>query len=180
MPDVPPTLSPLVIFVNVFPCKSIIRQEFRSHFSIATPLNLGLEHIYRIMLRILNLYPNAATKADEDGNLPVHLAARHGYPQVLRKLLEHSSLVNDKNGYGWTPLMHAAANNQIDCVKFLLREGAKVNPKDKSNVSKVFPKWVVLLMVATHVTVLQICIQTSALKTLERCVLKMVTADTVL
>ncbi|KAA0194612.1 Transient receptor potential cation channel subfamily A member 1 [Fasciolopsis buskii] len=89
-------------------------------------------------MRILKLYPNAATKIDEDGNLPVHLAAKHGYPQVLKKLLEHSSLVNDKNGYGWTPLMHAAANNQIDCVKLLLSEGAKVNSKDKSKFTPLF------------------------------------------
>lgn len=70
--------------------------------------------------------------------------------------------------------MHAAANNQIDCVKLLLHEGAKVNSKDKSNVSKLFRKLVVLLMEMSYT----VCIQNSILKTAERCVLNMVAADT--
>ncbi|TPP56788.1 Transient receptor potential cation channel subfamily A member 1 [Fasciola gigantica] len=104
-----------------------------------TPLHVATMYgRYGIVLRILSLFPHTATQVDEDGNLPVHLAAKHGFPQVLKKLLEHSSVLNDKNGSGWTPLMFSAAHNQIDCVKLLLSEGAKVNAKDKSKFTALF------------------------------------------
>lgn len=39
--------------------------------------------------------------------------------------------MSSRHPYGWTPLLAAAANNQLDVVKYLTQHGADVNAQDK-------------------------------------------------
>lgn len=63
---------------------------------------------------------------DELGNLPIHLASKNGYCDVLEELLrarpEH---LNKLNSDGRTPLILAAESGQGDVVQMLLRFGAE-------------------------------------------------------
>lgn len=63
---------------------------------------------------------------DDSGNLPIHLASKNGYYDVLVELLraapEH---VNKLNSDGRTPLILAAESGQDDAVQLLVRFGAK-------------------------------------------------------
>ena len=54
------------------------------------------------------------------GEAPIHLAARDGYKDIVKLLLEEDDIVDtlQDNG-GFTPLHHAARNNQEKVIEFL-------------------------------------------------------------
>jgi uncharacterized protein len=59
--------------------------------------------------------------------MPLHSAAAARSVPIARLLLEHGAPVNARQGggdLGFTPLMEAAFNGQIDMVETLLRHGA--------------------------------------------------------
>lgn len=56
---------------------------------------------------------------------PLYLtAAANGDAETLRKLIAENTAVNASDKIGATPLMYAARNNQIECMKILLEAGA--------------------------------------------------------
>lgn len=56
----------------------------------------------------------------------IHVCARNGNIDGLKLLIKYDGNINEVSGYG-TPLWFACRYNQIKCVKFLLKRGAKIN-----------------------------------------------------
>jgi ankyrin repeat protein len=66
-------------------------------------------------------------------------AVRDGNVDALDRLLRKGVKVNTRWRYfGWTGLMYAAYHGHLDCVRFLLRNGADVNKKSKMYWRLVF------------------------------------------
>ncbi|KAJ1910564.1 Glycerophosphocholine phosphodiesterase [Tieghemiomyces parasiticus] len=108
----------------------------RSHLStpLAIACKLGLNDIAAFLLaRGAN-----CNSTDEDGETPLHLAARGGHVGILKLLVraEASSdgAVADLNHqdarYGWTPLEVAAREGHLACVQLLIDAGADPNVLD--------------------------------------------------
>lgn len=58
-------------------------------------------------------------------------AAQCGHMLILGELLKHGSEINARfEPIGWTALMLAVLNNQLEAVKLLLRHGADPKLKD--------------------------------------------------
>ena len=74
--------------------------------------------------------------ADDQGETPLHLAARKGHTgsRLLERMLKFPGLdLNAKDGErGWTALHGAAQRGRADIVQLLLDAGAEVNPLDDS------------------------------------------------
>lgn len=49
---------------------------------------------------------------DNDQHTPLHLAAKHGYDQIVRLLLQKGSDIEAKNKVGHTPIMDASENGE--------------------------------------------------------------------
>lgn len=63
-----------------------------------------------IAKKLLTLYPNYTWKADENGFIPLHYAARESNFEITKLILEQdSSLATQFNNHGYTPLHLAAA-----------------------------------------------------------------------
>jgi len=60
---------------------------------------------------------------------PLHEAARGGYPEIVKLLLEKGAQVNIRNEGGATPLHYAARNGNIEVMEILLENGADVTQK---------------------------------------------------
>ena len=61
----------------------------------------------------------------------LHYAAKAGYVDVLRILLESEQIIVDvTDDGGWTPLIWAVEHDQIDSVKLLLKRNAEPNLRD--------------------------------------------------
>lgn len=65
-----------------------------------------------------------------DENL-LHISAANGCLEIVKEILdqkeENRRVVDRKNKFGWTPLMQAIRNGNIDTVKLLLERNADVN-----------------------------------------------------
>ena len=63
----------------------------------------------------------------------MHLAAQVGNIQIMRSLFQKSKL-NEYDKFGFTPLHYAVKNGHLDCVQYLVQQGARINkPVQKSN-----------------------------------------------
>lgn len=74
---------------------------------------------------------------DDNGAIPLHMAARAGHAEIVRLLLNNGALVTAVTcnstygpGHGSTPLHFAARSGSLDCVEELLAWGADRTQKD--------------------------------------------------
>lgn len=70
------------------------------------------------------------SKSFKNKNLTIS-ASIHGYLDMVKLLLEAGDNVDQRDNYGYTPIIYACKQNDIDLVRFLLEKGARVN--DKAN-----------------------------------------------
>ncbi|KDO19582.1 TKL protein kinase [Saprolegnia parasitica CBS 223.65] len=66
------------------------------------------------------------------GRTPLHDAARCGYLEIVRLLLEKGAAIDVKAINGGTPLHGAALHGQLEIVRFLLAKGAAIDVKSKN------------------------------------------------
>ena len=65
---------------------------------------------------------------------PLHSAARHGYLDIVKVLIESGANVEVKEeNYDCTPLHYAASNEHLEITKLLVEKKADVNSMNKSN-----------------------------------------------
>jgi hypothetical protein len=57
------------------------------------------------------------------GNVPIHFAARSGYLEIVKCLIEHGA-VYDSHNKGMSPMEAAACNGNINILKYLIEEKA--------------------------------------------------------
>ena len=80
---------------------------------------------------IWDLLVPMSTNEITKGNVPLHYAAKHGYPKVVTYLIYNKTAdVNVKNKYGTTPLHLASKRGSGEILKFLIKNGADVNARD--------------------------------------------------
>ena len=73
----------------------------------------------------------ALESKNEQGCMPLHVAAYAGHTEVVNFLLKKGADVQAKDEEGWTPLHHAAAGGHPQTVQLLVKSGADVNAKDR-------------------------------------------------
>ena len=91
-------------------------------WDIARCIRIGAEPDARI----------AAAKGSEGWQTPLLYAVRHGNLEAARALIDAGADVNARDGYGVTPLHHAASENVTGIGKMLIKAGADVNMQDES------------------------------------------------
>ncbi|PZC73699.1 hypothetical protein B5X24_HaOG208970 [Helicoverpa armigera] len=74
---------------------------------------------------------NIVNTPDDAGYMPLHYAARKGYTNICKILLQNGALIDAKTKSGLaTPLLKAAAAGKIETIKFLIHSGACVDVQD--------------------------------------------------
>jgi uncharacterized protein YegJ (DUF2314 family) len=81
--------------------------------------------------------PDLINAQTDEGETPVHQAAKYGQLETLRFLLERGGAVNAKSKQGVTPLHLAAGFGELKTVKFLLEKGAEVDPKEETGMTPI-------------------------------------------
>ncbi|KAK2776199.1 ankyrin-2 ankyrin [Colletotrichum kahawae] len=85
--------------------------------------SIGSVDCYRALLHCKNA-KIVEGEPGQEGNLPLHIAARNGHKHAVEYILSlhsnHKYYVNERNIYQQTPLMHAAMSGEYDVVQFLL------------------------------------------------------------
>lgn len=85
------------------------------------------------VIRMLIKHGAETSRAMEDGQTPLHFAAKQPKATALKELLERNIDIDPTDKTGKTPLHFAAANTLPDCCQALLEEGADVLVKDASS-----------------------------------------------
>jgi ankyrin repeat protein len=98
--------------------------------AIKVLLKQEVETLEKVVANLLLKEGNINAVIDEKKNTVLHLAAAHGYIEVVKALLQKKAKINARARNGITPLHMAVRNNQIKIIKLLLEHGAKVDARD--------------------------------------------------
>lgn len=103
------------------------------------PLNLACEHGSEAVVELL-LQHGAKLLPDAEGLYPQHLVARSGKTSQLLLLLKQFGADLDQVDklYGWTPLVHAASEGNVDCLQALLKVGVDANIVDEKDLPALY------------------------------------------
>ncbi|XP_065835404.1 myotrophin-like [Oscarella lobularis] len=90
------------------------------------------------MDRVKALAPkNDLNKELLNGRMAIHFAADYGQADVISYLAEKGANVNVPDKHGITPLLSAIYEGHADCVKLLIKLGAKKDGKAPSGDSYI-------------------------------------------
>jgi ankyrin repeat protein len=89
------------------------------------------------MLELL-IGAGADVNKGENGNKPLHFAAKNGHEKCLGLLLRACAPVDGGPTKELTPLMAAALYDHPECVELLLNAGADVKREEKSGANSLF------------------------------------------
>eukprot|EP00118_Oscarella_pearsei_P024796 m.306816 g.306816 ORF g.306816 m.306816 type:complete len:119 (+) comp41605_c0_seq1:188-544(+) len=64
-----------------------------------------------------------------NGRMAIHFAADYGHPEVIKYLADCGADLNVKDSYGITPLLSAVYEGHVECIKLLIKMGAKKDGK---------------------------------------------------
>ncbi|CAK7203365.1 phosphate system positive regulatory protein pho81 [Sporothrix eucalyptigena] len=103
------------------------------------PLNLACEHGTEAIVELL-LKHGANILPDAEGLYPQHLVARAGRaPTLLILLQQYGADLNQVDKlYGWTPIVHAASEGNVPCLKALLEAGVDPNILDEKDLPAMY------------------------------------------
>lgn len=103
------------------------------------PLNLACEHGSLAIAELL-LKHGAQILPDAEGLYPQHLVARSGQTPELLLLLKNFGADLDQIDklYGWTPLVHAASEGNVPCLRALLDVGADPSILDEKELPALY------------------------------------------
>lgn len=103
------------------------------------PLNLACKHGSHAIVELL-LTNGAQILPDAEGLYPQHLVARSAKNPALLGLLKQFGADLDQVDklYGWTPLVHAASEGNVPCLRALLDEGADPNILDEKDLPALY------------------------------------------
>lgn len=103
------------------------------------PLNLACKHGSHAIVELL-LVNGAQILSDAEGLYPQHHVARSAKHPDLLGLLKHFGADLDQidKMYGWTPLVHAASEGNVPCLRALLEEGADPNILDEKDLPALY------------------------------------------
>lgn len=103
------------------------------------PLNLACKHGSYAIVELL-LTNGARILPDAEGLYPQHLVARSAKNPSLLGLLKQFGADLDQVDklYGWTPLVHAASEGNVPCLRALIDEGANPNILDEKDLPALY------------------------------------------
>jgi len=80
-----------------------------------------------LMTQLLSNDVDVNSICDNNGNMPIHLAAQNNNVSLLKYLIRSGANVNSIGHMNYTPLHYACTNENIDIIQLLVKSGADVN-----------------------------------------------------
>jgi ankyrin repeat protein len=85
-------------------------------------------------LEIARLLVNSGANVnvpDDEGETPLHAAARSGYRDIAELLVESGASLDVRNMYQQTSLHLACRNGKLDVSRFLIDRGSDINSRSR-------------------------------------------------
>src|SRR5713226_4746333 len=90
------------------------------------------ESLHEVARLLVNSVDDVAA-TDDEGDTPLHAAARCGYRDIAELLLESGASLDVRNDSGATPLYTACNSGQLDVSRFLIDRGSDINSRIKND-----------------------------------------------
>ncbi|KAK2582375.1 hypothetical protein KPH14_004705 [Odynerus spinipes] len=90
------------------------------------------------VVKLLRTQEYTLNAVNNYGENLLHISAAYGCSVIITEILkkkENCQIINRKNKFGWTPLMQAIRNKNIDTVKLLLQRKSNVNDSTYLGIS---------------------------------------------
>lgn len=114
--------------------KLLKRIGFSDSIADEPPFDLARCDLLQLEQRINKEPELLNAKATADGNTLLHSACRIGQVDKVKLLVENRAMIDSFNKTGLTPLDICLQEEQIDCMNYLLANGASAYRKDKSHI----------------------------------------------
>lgn len=103
------------------------------------PLDLACQYGATAIAELL-LERNAKLLPDAEGLYPQHLVARSGIaPKTLLLLESYGADLDQRDKlYQWSPLLHAASEGHVECLRALLQRGVDIGILDEKGYSAMY------------------------------------------
>ena len=76
-----------------------------------------------------------------NGDLPIHIAARHGQLEIFKYIIEQNSqMINAKHRDGWLPIHYAALLGRLEIIMYCIQK-LKCNPYELKNKITFTPQF---------------------------------------
>ncbi|XP_068455425.1 ankyrin repeat and death domain-containing protein 1B-like [Clinocottus analis] len=122
--------------INDLQMKELDKDDQSGHRAFA----LAADHGCLEMMDILIVpYDMGTTKANKNGDTPLHLAAKNGHSDAVYSLLQSFDTRDEVNMKGETALYLAAENSHEECVLILLEAGCNPNILTTDKCSALHP-----------------------------------------
>ena len=83
-------------------------------------------------LEIAKILLSSGSKTGHQSGFSLILASRYGYLDIVKELIHQGDDPNAKDIDDYNPLHFAAKNGHYKIVRFLLKNGSKINSRSKS------------------------------------------------
>jgi len=78
--------------------------------------------------KIIKLVNNGASVNEKiNGDTAIMMASRHGHFEIVKYLVQHNCLINEKNMHWCPALIEACINGHFKIVKYLIRNNANID-----------------------------------------------------
>ncbi|XP_043274492.1 tyrosine-protein kinase Shark [Venturia canescens] len=112
------------------PCKGISPpHDTRRHGRTNLLHRATIQGNYTIVSELLKCGYRSLEAKNQLGQTAVHLAAKDGADEILKKLIENKASVNCRDSAGYTPLHYACQSNLPSTVRILINGGANVQAR---------------------------------------------------
>ncbi|XP_015126879.1 tyrosine-protein kinase Shark [Diachasma alloeum] len=112
------------------PCRGVLPpHDTRRHGRTNLLHRATMQGNYTIVSELLKCGYRSLEAKNELGQTAVHLAAKDGADDILKKLIESKASVNCRDSAGYTPLHYACQSNLPNTVRILILGGANVQAR---------------------------------------------------
>jgi ankyrin repeat protein len=116
-------------------CMAALEKLIKNRLETTINFLIFCEYIGRLNANALTYLCNQGLYKDEDNRSPIFFIAQKGSKEDAEQLLTTGIQIDVIDKYGYTPLMLACINNNIDVAAAFLARGAKANHQDKEGVT---------------------------------------------
>lgn len=107
---------------------------------------VSTNNIYMVKMLVEKFRANLEYKTKQRLYTPLIIACKNNNEDIIKYLVSHGALTDNRDSFGRTPLMYSCMGNHHDMINYLVSHGADVNVRDNDGNTPLMEACSVCLM----------------------------------